>query len=113
MGQLSGPNGVIRQTEFFLYSQRDREALEACRSQNLRYPEITGWIRADQSISFRSKGVRLEKCCAGTAWNRRPFSSDEPHQSSSCTFVMPRSSPTSPRAAFRARCTPRCGRDLS
>jgi len=46
MSRLGGEKGVIRQTEFFLYSQRDREALEACRSMNLRYPEITGWIRA-------------------------------------------------------------------
>ena len=46
MSRLGGEKGVIRQTEFFLYSQRDREAVEACRSMNLRYPEITGWIRA-------------------------------------------------------------------
>src|SRR5512138_2866894 len=25
LNQLGGPNGMIRQTEFFLYSQRDRE----------------------------------------------------------------------------------------
>jgi len=47
MARLSGPNGVIRQTEFFLYSHKDRETVEKCREQGHRYPEITGWIRAD------------------------------------------------------------------
>lgn len=43
--KLGGPEGVIRQTEFFLYSDRDREAVEKCLSLNYPYPEITGWIR--------------------------------------------------------------------
>ena len=30
--RLGGPNGVIRQTEFFLYTKNDREALDRCRS---------------------------------------------------------------------------------
>ena len=44
--RLSGPNGVIRQTEFFLYSKRDRECVERCLAKGYRYPEITAWIRA-------------------------------------------------------------------
>jgi len=48
MGRLGGPNGVIRQTEFFLYTKNDREALEQCRALGHRYPEITSWIRADK-----------------------------------------------------------------
>ena len=44
--RLSGPNGVIRQCEFFLYSKKDREAVEKCLEKGYRYPEITGWIRA-------------------------------------------------------------------
>jgi len=44
--KLGGPNGVIRQCEFFLYSEKDREAVGKCREKNYRYPEITGWIRA-------------------------------------------------------------------
>ena len=47
LSRLSGPNGVIRQTEFFLYSKRDREAVEKCQERGYRFPEITGWIRAD------------------------------------------------------------------
>lgn len=44
--RLSGPHGVIRQSEFFLYTDKDRQALEACLAKGYRYPEITGWIRA-------------------------------------------------------------------
>ncbi|MCK8601938.1 triose-phosphate isomerase [Desulfoferrobacter suflitae] len=44
--RLSGPHGVIRQSEFFLYTEKDRQALDACRAKDWRYPEITGWIRA-------------------------------------------------------------------
>ena len=46
MSRLSGPKGIIRQTEFFIYSKKDREALDRCRELGLRFPEITSWIRA-------------------------------------------------------------------
>src|SRR5208283_2968840 len=46
LNKLGGPNGVIRQSEFFIYSNKDREAVESCLELGLRYPEITGWIRA-------------------------------------------------------------------
>lgn len=48
MFQLGGPYGIIRQTEFFIYSQRDREAIERCMDLGLRFPEITTWIRASR-----------------------------------------------------------------
>ncbi|MGB9762347.1 MAG: triose-phosphate isomerase [Caldimicrobium thiodismutans] len=44
--RLSGPKGIIRKTEFFLYTAKDREALERCLALGYQYPEITGWIRA-------------------------------------------------------------------
>ncbi len=44
--RISGPQGVIRQSEFFLYSERDREAVRRCQELGHAYPEITGWIRA-------------------------------------------------------------------
>lgn len=44
--RLGGPNGVIRQCEFFLYSEKDKEAVRKCQELGYRYPEITGWIRA-------------------------------------------------------------------
>ncbi|MGA9108787.1 MAG: histone-lysine N-methyltransferase [Smithella sp.] len=46
MNKLGGPNGVIRQSEFFLYSNKDKEAVKECMELGLRYPEITSWIRA-------------------------------------------------------------------
>jgi isopropylmalate/homocitrate/citramalate synthase len=49
MHRMSGPNGVIRQTEFFLYSEKDREAVRLCMERGYRYPEITGWIRANKN----------------------------------------------------------------
>lgn len=44
--RLSGPKGVIRQTEFFLYSEKDRQAVRACQEKGYAFPEITAWIRA-------------------------------------------------------------------
>jgi isopropylmalate/homocitrate/citramalate synthase len=48
MSRLGGENGVIRQSEFFLYSKKDREAVTKCLELGLKYPEITGWIRAQK-----------------------------------------------------------------
>ena len=44
--RLGGPNGMVRQTEFFLYTRKDRAAVERCQELGHRFPEITGWIRA-------------------------------------------------------------------
>ena len=44
--KLSGPKGVIRQSEFFLYSNKDKEAVQRCLERGYAYPEVTGWIRA-------------------------------------------------------------------
>ncbi len=48
MSKLGGPFGIIRQTEFFVYSQKDRKALEECQALGLKFPEITTWIRANK-----------------------------------------------------------------
>ncbi len=60
LGRLGGPNGMIRQSEFFLYTARDRLALELCQEQNLSYPELTGWIRAslDDYRLVRAAGLK-------------------------------------------------------
>jgi len=44
--RLSGPRGIVRKSEFFLYSTRDRQAVEQVLARGYRYPEVTGWIRA-------------------------------------------------------------------
>ena len=48
MSRLSGPYGIIRQSEFFVYSKKDRDALAKCQELGLRFPEITTWIRASK-----------------------------------------------------------------
>ena len=48
LNKLGGPYGIIRQTEFFIYSKKDREAIEKCMALDLKFPEITTWIRASK-----------------------------------------------------------------
>ena len=62
--KLSGPNGMIRQTEFFVYSEKDRKALEKCMEFGYKFPEITTWIRANKkdfdlvkSIGIKETGI--------------------------------------------------------
>ena len=60
MSKLGGPYGIIRQTEFFIYSKKDREAIERCRSLGLKFPEITTWIRASREDfkAVKDLGIR-------------------------------------------------------
>lgn len=44
--ELDNNSGVIRQSEFFLYTKRDREAVEKCMEKGYEFPEVTTWIRA-------------------------------------------------------------------
>jgi isopropylmalate/homocitrate/citramalate synthase len=46
LARLGGPRGIVRKSEFFLYSEKDREAVRACRDLGLEFPKITSWIRA-------------------------------------------------------------------
>ncbi len=46
--ELDNESGIIRQTEFFLYTQKDRKAVEACMEKGYKFPEITSWIRANK-----------------------------------------------------------------
>jgi isopropylmalate/homocitrate/citramalate synthase len=46
MHRLGGSRGLIRQSEFFLYGDVDRQAVEACQELGFDFPEITSWIRA-------------------------------------------------------------------
>lgn len=47
--RLGGPKGVIRQSEFFIYSDKDKAAVRRCQERGYRYPEVTSWIRATKS----------------------------------------------------------------
>jgi isopropylmalate/homocitrate/citramalate synthase len=44
--KLGGPKGLVRQSEFFVYSENDREAVQRCMDLGLEFPEVTTWIRA-------------------------------------------------------------------
>ncbi|OQA92370.1 MAG: 2-isopropylmalate synthase [Elusimicrobia bacterium ADurb.Bin231] len=61
LSRLSGCNGVIRQSEFFLYSEKDKEALAKCQELGCRYPEITGWIRANKNDFKLVKSSNLKE----------------------------------------------------
>ena len=60
LSKLGGPYGIIRQTEFFVYSKKDREAIEKCMELDLKFPEITSWIRASKEDFklVRDLGIR-------------------------------------------------------
>ncbi len=60
LSKLGGPYGIIRQTEFFIYSKKDRLALEKCMELDLKFPEITSWIRASKEDFrlVRDLGIR-------------------------------------------------------
>ena len=60
LSKLGGPYGLIRQTEFFIYSKRDREAIERCQALGLRFPEITTWIRATREDMLDIYEIRLQ-----------------------------------------------------
>ena len=46
--KLGGPKGIIRQSEFFLYSKKDRDAVDKCLELGYEFPEVTSWIRASK-----------------------------------------------------------------
>jgi len=46
--KLGGKNGMIRQSEFFLYSKKDRDAVYKCMERGYEFPEVTSWIRASK-----------------------------------------------------------------
>ncbi|MGI5877984.1 MAG: 2-isopropylmalate synthase [Christensenellales bacterium] len=62
--RLGGPNGIIRQSEFFVYTEKDKQAIEACMALGYKYPEVTTWIRANEkdfalvrSMDIRETGI--------------------------------------------------------
>lgn len=46
--KLGGPRGMIKASEFFLYSKKDRDAVYKCMERGYRFPEVTSWIRASK-----------------------------------------------------------------
>ncbi len=46
LAKLDGGSGIIRLSEFFIYSKKDREAVEKCLEVGAEFPRVTSWIRA-------------------------------------------------------------------
>lgn len=62
--ELGGRSGLIRASEFFMYSEKDRQAIELCRAKAYKFPRVTGWIRANindlrlaRSMEFNEVGL--------------------------------------------------------
>ena len=85
--KLGGENGIIRQSEFFLYSEKDRKAVEKCKELGYEFPEITSWIRANKkdfelvkSMGIKETGILTHQpiplptshfttsCCEGSTY---------------------------------------------
>lgn len=59
--RLGGPNGKIRQCEFFLYSKKDRDAVYKCLEKGYEFPEVTSWIRASKKDFQLVKDIGLKE----------------------------------------------------
>jgi len=105
LSKLGGPNGVIRQTEFFLYTQNDRTTLDKCRELGHTYPECTGWIRAVKGDFRLVKEAGLKETGMLTSssdyhiFQKLKFKSRKECMDSYCEVV---------EAAFEAGVRPRC-----
>lgn len=105
LSRLGGPNGVIRQTEFFLYTKNDRETLDRCRALGHKYPECTGWIRAVKGdfrlvkeAGLKETGM-LTSCSDYHIFHKLKFRSRKECIEKYCEVVD---------AAFEAGVRPRC-----
>lgn len=59
--KLDNGSGIIRQSEFFLYSKKDREAVVACQELGFDFPEITAWIRARKEDFQLVKEMKMKE----------------------------------------------------
>lgn len=105
LAKLGGPNGVIRQTEFFLYTKNDRDTLDRCRDLGHKFPECTGWIRAVKGdfrlvkeAGLKESGM-LTSCSDYHIFQKLKFASRQACMDSYCEVVD---------AALEAGVRPRC-----
>ena len=59
--RLGGPNGKVKQSEFFLYSKKDRDAVYKCLERGYKFPEVTSWIRASKKDFQLVKDIGLKE----------------------------------------------------
>ena len=104
MHKLGGPYGIIRQTEFFVYSEKDREAIARCMDLGYTFPEITTWIRATKEdfrlvkdLNIRETGI-LVSCSDYHIFNKLGLTRKQAMDKYLATVAM----------AFEAGVVPRC-----
>ena len=58
--RLGGPKGIVRQSEFFVYTKKDRDAVYKCMELGYEFPEVTTWIRAKKEdfMLVRDIGIK-------------------------------------------------------
>ncbi|NLW03595.1 MAG: 2-isopropylmalate synthase [Clostridiaceae bacterium] len=59
--KLDNGSGIIKQSEFFLYSKVDREAVAKCMEKGYDYPQITSWIRAKKEDFQLAKDMGIKE----------------------------------------------------
>ena len=59
--RLGGPKGLIRASEFFLYTKKDRDAVYKCLERGYQFPEVTSWIRANRKDFQLVKDIGLKE----------------------------------------------------
>ncbi len=59
--ELGGTKGIIRQSEFFVYSKKDRDAVYKCLERGYTFPEVTTWIRASKKDFELVKGMGIKE----------------------------------------------------
>ena len=104
MHRLGGPFGIIRQTEFFVYSEKDRKAIEECMALGYDFPEITTWIRATKEdfklvrdLNIRETGI-LVSCSDYHIFHKLGLSRKQAMEKYLATIAL----------AFEAGVVPRC-----
>jgi len=61
LSRLDGGSGLIRASEFFLYSKKDRQAVDKCLELDLEFPKVTGWILARKQDFKLVKAAGLDE----------------------------------------------------
>ena len=61
LSKLGGPSGIVRQSEFFVYSDKDRQAVKECMALGLEFPEVTSWIRANENDFKLVKDIGIKE----------------------------------------------------
>jgi isopropylmalate/homocitrate/citramalate synthase len=58
---IGGKNGLIRSSEFFLYSSKDRAAVQRCIEKGYEFPKVTSWIRANKDDLKLVKEMEIDE----------------------------------------------------